>query len=68
MVVIVYIIVTAKFYVTYQGQEITCKFCGQIDHKQAACPQKKEFSEFASSLKNTVNLATELAMSISKNN
>ncbi|CAK8692073.1 unnamed protein product [Clavelina lepadiformis] len=50
------------------GQEFTCKFCGEIGHKQAACPDKKEFPEFASSLNDPANLATELATSTSKNN
>ncbi|XP_078485332.1 uncharacterized protein LOC144744506 [Ciona intestinalis] len=29
-----------ELYVTYKGQEITCKYCGEVGHKQADCQTK----------------------------
>uniref|UniRef100_H2XZ24 CCHC-type domain-containing protein n=1 Tax=Ciona intestinalis TaxID=7719 RepID=H2XZ24_CIOIN len=29
-----------ELYVTYKGQEITCKYCGEVGHKQANCQTK----------------------------
>ena len=31
-----------EFFVTYEGQMSTCRYCGQRSHKQLDCPQRKE--------------------------
>ena len=31
-----------EFFVTYEGQMSTCRYCGQPNHKQLDCPRRKE--------------------------
>jgi len=42
-----------ELYVTYQGQEITCKYCGEVGHMQVNCEKRKaEFPELGQNMRN----------------
>ena len=42
-----------ELYVTYPGQTITCKYCGETGHMQAECKKRK--SDFSTLQKNSIN-------------
>ena len=43
----------SELYVTYPGQSITCKYCGETDHMQTECKKRK--SDFPAVQKTSIN-------------